>query len=270
MNGKEGHPFVNGKEGHPFVNGKDGERRSRRQRWDSSRDLLAWVGTHPSPSRAGGSWGVEALHSRAESCPKDSRSLAWGLTNTTHDPEFDVTQESHNPLSSSASGASDESETELSHVVQGRRGAESRMVDVGGKPHTDREAVAEACVRFPAGLLELILAEGGPKGPVTEIARAAGVLAAKRTGDLIPMCHPLGLDAIDLHFETLEGEPDVLRVVCRSACHGPTGVEMEALTGASIAALTIYDMTKALTKGIEIERVRLLSKKGGKSGEWMA
>ncbi len=200
-----------------------------------------------------------------ESCSGRAGAVAWapssvpGLQLPTVPQEPDTT-----PTPSS------EPNTGLSHIQASPRGPESCMVDVGGKPHTEREAVAEARVRFPAGLLEGLLAEGGPKGPITEVARAAGVLAAKRTGDLIPMCHPLGLNAVDLSFEPLEHEPDVLRIVCRSACHGPTGVEMEAMTGASVAALTIYDMTKALTKGIEIERVRLLSKKGGKSGEWRA
>lgn len=158
----------------------------------------------------------------------------------------------------------------LSHIASGVSGTESRMVDVSDKPRTQREALAEALVRFPEGLLAGILAEGGPKGPVTEVARAAGLLAAKRTGELIPMCHPLGLEAIDLTFEALEEAPDVLRIRCRAACQGPTGVEMEALVGASLAALTVYDMTKALTKGIVVERVRLLSKFGGKSGDWRA
>jgi cyclic pyranopterin phosphate synthase len=158
----------------------------------------------------------------------------------------------------------------LSHIKSGAAGAESRMVDVSDKPRTRREALAEALVRFPAGLLAGILAEGGPKGPVTEVARAAGLLAAKRTGELIPMCHPLGLEAVDITFEPAPGEPDVLRIRCRAACQGPTGVEMEAMLGASLAALTVYDMTKALTKGIVVEKVRLLSKFGGKSGDWRA
>ncbi|MCB9916172.1 MAG: cyclic pyranopterin monophosphate synthase MoaC [Planctomycetes bacterium] len=164
----------------------------------------------------------------------------------------------------------DAPDPELSHVVQGAAGAESRMVDVGGKARTAREAVAEARVRFPAGLLERVLREGGPKGPVTEVARVAGLLAAKRTGELIPMCHPLGLDVVEIAFDVPAGAPDVLRITCRAACTGPTGVEMEALTGASLAALTVYDMTKALTKGLVIEGVRLLSKRGGKSGDWSA
>ena len=158
----------------------------------------------------------------------------------------------------------------LTHISRGAAGTESQMVDVSGKARTHREALAEARIRFPEGLLAGVLADGGPKGPVTEVARAAGLLAAKRTGELIPMCHPLGLEAVDITFEPCEGEPDVLRIRCRAACEGPTGVEMEALVGASLAALTVYDMTKALTKGIVVEQVRLLSKTGGKSGDWSA
>jgi len=144
------------------------------------------------------------------------------------------------------------------------------MVDVGAKASTEREAVAEAVLRFPAGILARVLAGGGPKGPVTEVARAAGILAAKRTAELIPMCHPLGLDHVELRFEPVEGDPDRLRITCRASCQGRTGVEMEAMTGASVAALTVYDMTKAAAKGIEVERLRLLRKTGGKSGVWVA
>lgn len=156
----------------------------------------------------------------------------------------------------------------LSHVRMGDHGAESRMVDVGGKESSARSALARAVVVFPRGDLDRVLAGDGPKGPVLEVARAAGVLGAKRTSDLIPMCHPLGLDAVDLTFERLDG--DRLEVRCRAACQGRTGVEMEALCGANLAALCIYDMTKALHKGIRIESVELLEKRGGKSGHWRA
>lgn len=161
-------------------------------------------------------------------------------------------------------------EASLSHVESGPDGPRSRMVDVGSKPESAREAVAEACVVFPPGLGERALAGEGPKGPVTEVARVAGILAAKRTGELIPMCHPLALDHVEIAFEALEGEPDRLRITCRTRCQGRTGVEMEAMTGAAVAALTIYDMTKALAHGIRVEGLRLLSKKGGKSGVWSA
>jgi cyclic pyranopterin phosphate synthase len=153
----------------------------------------------------------------------------------------------------------------LSHVTRGADGAESRMVDVGAKPVSERAAVARAQVRFPSGLAEVVLAGGGPKGPVTEIARAAGLLAAKRTGDLIPMCHPLALDHLEIRYERAG---DVLEIRCRAATRGRTGVEMEALVGATIAALTVYDMTKALDPSIAIERVELVEKRGGRSGIW--
>lgn len=144
------------------------------------------------------------------------------------------------------------------------------MVDVSDKPVSAREAVAEAWLVFPDGVLESILEGSGPKGPIHEVARVAGILAAKATGTLIPMCHPLGLDHVEIRFEEPEGDTRRLRILCTVRCTGPTGVEMEAMTGASVAALTVYDMTKAVSKGIEIERLRLLSKKGGKSGVWKA
>ncbi|MFT7670672.1 MAG: cyclic pyranopterin phosphate synthase [Planctomycetota bacterium] len=156
----------------------------------------------------------------------------------------------------------------LSHLTEGPSGLESRMVDVHAKPSTEREATAEAWVTFPSGILSGLLESGGPKGPILEVARVAGILAAKRTGDLIPMCHPLGLDVVEIQFT--HPDPDRLHLTCRTACTGRTGVEMEALTGVSVAALCIYDMTKALSKEILIERIRLLSKKGGKSGHWEA
>jgi len=144
----------------------------------------------------------------------------------------------------------------------------SRMVDVGSKRATRRSALARARVRFPAGILERVRDEGGPKGAVTEVARAAGILAAKRTDELIPMCHTLPVDHVAISFDAVG--PDVLEVRCRVTCTGRTGVEMESLVGASVAALTVYDMTKALDKGIRIECVELLEKSGGKSGVWTA
>jgi cyclic pyranopterin phosphate synthase len=139
------------------------------------------------------------------------------------------------------------------------------MVDVSEKASTERRALARACVRFPPRLLERVLAEGGPKGPIEEVARVAGILAAKRTGDLIPMCHPLGLDHVEVEFEAVG---DRLEIRCRTVCHGRTGIEMEALTGAAVAALTVIDMTKALDPAISIESVELLEKSGGSRGPW--
>ncbi len=152
----------------------------------------------------------------------------------------------------------------LSHLAPD--GKSSRMVDVGGKPETRRRALAAARIRFPTGVLGPILAGGGPKGPIQEVARVAGILAAKRTGELIPMCHPLGLDHVEVVFEAL-GE-DLLGVRAEASCTGRTGVEMEALTACSVAALTVYDMTKAVAKGIVIEDLALLEKDGGKGGPW--
>ena len=158
----------------------------------------------------------------------------------------------------------------LSHIEGGAGSSRSRMVDISGKDCTAREAVAQARVVFPKGLLAGLLAGGGPKGPIEEVARVAGILAAKRTGELIPMCHPLGLDLVEILFQPCADDPDQLEIRCTAHCQGPTGVEMEAMTGASVAALTVYDMTKAASKGIRIACIQLLSKKGGKSGVWHA
>ncbi|HSN70602.1 MAG TPA: cyclic pyranopterin monophosphate synthase MoaC [Steroidobacteraceae bacterium] len=144
--------------------------------------------------------------------------------------------------------------------------AESRptMVDVGGKQVTQRSATAESRVTLPAEVAAQLREHGfiTAKGPVVQTAIIAGVMAAKRTHELIPFCHPLGLERCRVTIE-MEGDDAVVR--CEVAVHHRTGVEMEALTGASIAALTIYDMCKALSHRIEIGRTRLLSKRGGKS-----
>ncbi len=140
------------------------------------------------------------------------------------------------------------------------------MVDVGAKPVTERRATARALVVFPARLLAHVLSHGGPKGPVIEVARVAGLQAAKRTAEWIPMCHTLALDEVTLDVRRVNAR--TLEVRCSAACHGRTGVEMEALVGASACALVIYDMTKALSHEISIERVELLSKSGGRSGLW--
>ncbi len=154
-----------------------------------------------------------------------------------------------------------------SHVVQGAQGPQAAMVDVSSKPVTQREATARAVLRFPPGLLDELLAGRGPKGPLLETARAAAVLAAKRTGDLIPMCHPLALDLVEVHFSPLDAQR--LEIRCRVACSGRTGVEMEALVGATLAALTVYDMSKARSHEIEIECTQLVEKRGGRSGHWV-
>ena len=162
----------------------------------------------------------------------------------------------------------DPSPTEIGHVRVTADGAEAQMIDVSSKAISKRTATALAVVVFPGDLLARLRAGQGPKGPIEETARIAGILAAKRTGELIPMCHPLGLDHVSIEFA--ENGPNRLEVRCRTACQERTGVEMEAMVGASVAALTIYDMAKGLDKGIRIESVLLLEKSGGKSGLWQS
>ena len=153
-----------------------------------------------------------------------------------------------------------------SHVVATDGVYASRMVDVGQKSITQRSAKARATVQFPAGILAHVMSHGGPKGPIVEVARLAGIQGAKRTAELIPLCHPLGLDHVDVILR--ESGPSELEITCTASCTGRTGVEMEALTGAAIAALTVIDMTKALDHGISIGAVELLEKSGGRSGTW--
>jgi cyclic pyranopterin phosphate synthase len=154
---------------------------------------------------------------------------------------------------------------ELSHLDE--RGA-ARMVDVSGKADTNRVATAEALVRMNPKTLALIQSGGVPKGDVLATARIAGIMAAKRTADLIPLCHPLPITGVTVDLSP-EGD-STLRITATVKTTGKTGVEMEALTAASVAALTAYDMCKAVEKGMRIEGVRLLEKTGGKSGEWRA
>jgi cyclic pyranopterin phosphate synthase len=140
------------------------------------------------------------------------------------------------------------------------------MVHVGGKDRTARTATAEAWVKIGAKIAASLRRRGGlAKGPVAETARIAGILAAKRTAELIPMCHPLALDAVEIDVG-LEGNR--FRIVGRVACRDRTGVEMEALTAVTVAALTVYDMVKSASKGVELGPIRLLEKSGGKSGLW--
>lgn len=155
----------------------------------------------------------------------------------------------------------------FSHLDPETGGA--RMVDVGEKEVTERTAVACAQVRMSPGVLSRVLSEGGPKGPILEVARVAGIQAAKRAQELIPMCHTLALDCVTIQFEAHEDE-DRLLIHCEASCRGVTGVEMEAMTGASVASLTVYDMVKGVDRGMRIEEVRLLEKRGGRSGPWTA
>ncbi len=143
----------------------------------------------------------------------------------------------------------------------------ARMVDVTEKPITARDATAEAFVRMAPETLALIRAGNAPKGDVLAVAQVAGVMAAKNTAGLIPMCHPIMLTGADLAF-TLCAEPCGVRVRATVRCKGETGVEMEALTACTVAALTVYDMCKAVQRDMVIEGVRLLAKHGGKSGAY--
>lgn len=153
---------------------------------------------------------------------------------------------------------------ELTHLdSQGQ----ARMVDVGGKPETARAATATGRIRMSDRALAAVRDGSGPKGDVLAAARIAGIMAAKKTGELIPLCHPLALDAVQVDFTF---EDDGIRATARASLTGRTGVEMEAMTATSLALLTIYDMAKALDKGMVIESVRLLEKTGGKSGNWRA
>ncbi|RRV08365.1 cyclic pyranopterin monophosphate synthase MoaC [Pseudomonas sp. v388] len=153
----------------------------------------------------------------------------------------------------------------LTHLdSQGR----ANMVDVTDKAVTSREAVAQARVRMLPATLRMIVSGGHPKGDVFAVARIAGIQAAKKTSDLIPLCHPLMLTSVKVEL-TAEGD-DAVSIIARCKLAGQTGVEMEALTAASVAALTIYDMCKAVDRGMVIESVQLLEKLGGKSGHFIA
>ena len=144
----------------------------------------------------------------------------------------------------------------------------SRMVDVGAKEVTHRMARAESFVVMQPETLQLIIDRRVAKGDVLEVARLAGIMATKRTADLIPLCHPLGIDGVDLDLQPVDAT--TIRIEATVRVHGRTGVEMEALTAVSVAALTIYDMCKAVDRGITMGPIRLLEKTGGKSGHFKA
>jgi len=154
--------------------------------------------------------------------------------------------------------------SKLTHIDEAGR---ARMVDVSDKPVTSREAVAQGLVRMSPATLALALSGEGKKGDVRAVAEIAGVMAAKQTSNLIPMCHPLPITKAEVKVEPGEGG---LSVTARVKTTGQTGVEMEALTAVSVTCLTLYDMLKAAEKGMVIEAVRLVSKTGGKSGDWSA
>ena len=154
--------------------------------------------------------------------------------------------------------------TDLTHLDE--HGA-ARMVDVGGKAATDRVAIASGRIAMSAQALDAIRKGDAPKGDVLGTARVAAIMAAKRTGELIPLCHPLGLEAVSVEFVF---EEDAIRATATASLTGKTGVEMEAMVAVSTALLTIYDMAKAIDKAMVIGEVRLLEKRGGKSGDWKA
>ena len=156
----------------------------------------------------------------------------------------------------------------LTHL--GEDGA-ARMVDVGGKAETHRLAIASGRIAMRPEALAAIRAGDAPKGDVLGTARIAGIMAAKRTGDLIPLCHPLGLEAVTVEFEFEDAEgASAIRATATASLTGKTGVEMEAMVAVSTELLTIYDMAKAIDKGMVIGEVRLIEKRGGKSGTWKA
>ena len=141
------------------------------------------------------------------------------------------------------------------------------MVDVGGKPETERSARASAVVRMQPATLALIRDRKLAKGDVLEVARLAGIMAAKKTADLIPLCHPLPLTSVTIDFAFVE--PDAVRIEATAKVFGRTGVEMEALAAVGVSALTVYDMCKSADRGMTIEQIRLEEKTGGKSGAYM-
>jgi cyclic pyranopterin phosphate synthase len=144
---------------------------------------------------------------------------------------------------------------------------DARMVDVGGKPVTERRAVARAVVRMTPETARIVAAGDAPKGDVLGVARIAGIMAAKKTGELIPLCHPMGLDHVDVDG-TVDVEAGTVTITASAGVTARTGVEMEAMTAASVAALTVYDMVKGVERGVAIEEVVLLEKSGGTSGTW--
>ncbi len=153
---------------------------------------------------------------------------------------------------------------QLTHLDESGR---ARMVDVGEKPVTDRRAVARAVLELDAETARAVAAGDAPKGDVLGVARIAGIQAAKRTAELIPLCHPLPLSFVGVEG-TVDAEAGRIELIAEARTAGQTGVEMEALTAASVAALSVYDMVKGLDRGARIAAVELMEKSGGKSGEW--
>lgn len=152
----------------------------------------------------------------------------------------------------------------LTHLDERGR---ARMVDVGEKPESERTATAEGAVRMSREAFERVAAQSVAKGDVLGVAEVAGTMAAKRTGELIPLCHPIGMDLVQVEAR-LEPELPGVRVTAAAKVTGRTGVEMEALTAVAVACLTVYDMVKSVDRGMVIEQVRLMSKTGGTRGDW--
>ncbi len=154
--------------------------------------------------------------------------------------------------------------SELTHLDPSGR---ARMVDVGEKPATERRAVAQAVVRVSPETARRVRAGDAPKGDVLGVARIAGIQAAKRTAELIPLCHPLALTFVGVEG-SIDPDAGAITLTAEARTTGPTGVEMEAMTAAAVAALTVYDMVKGIERGAEIAEVALLEKSGGRSGLW--
>jgi cyclic pyranopterin monophosphate synthase len=160
--------------------------------------------------------------------------------------------------------SADPAEQRLTHLDEQ---GQARMVDVGEKPATERRAVAQAVVKVSPRTAAAVKAGDAPKGDVLGVARIAGIQAAKRTSELIPLCHPLALSFVGVEG-AIDADAGMITVTAEARTTGPTGVEMEALTAASVAALTVYDMVKGIERGAEIASVQLLEKAGGRSGHW--
>ena len=157
--------------------------------------------------------------------------------------------------------------SDLGHLTHIDASGRARMVDVADKPATDRSALARAVVRLSPQAAARVQAGDAPKGDVLGVARIAGIQAAKRTAELIPLCHPLALSFVGVEA-CIDVEKGEIELLAEARTTGPTGVEMEALTAASVAALTVYDMVKGIERGAEIASVALLEKSGGRSGQW--
>jgi cyclic pyranopterin phosphate synthase len=154
--------------------------------------------------------------------------------------------------------------SELTHLGEDGR---ARMVDVGAKPATERRATARARLRMAPSTARAVERGDGPKGEVLGVARVAGIQAAKQTASLVPLCHPLLLSFVDVSA-AVDAEAGTVELLAEARTSGQTGVEMEAMTAATVAALTVYDMVKGLERGVAIEQVVLVAKSGGRSGEW--